>query len=420
MVVQRKLIITESDRNYIRGLYGVKNTISESEIVITDWLSPDEKYAIFLDELYDITNKVKIGNIWENFDHFKFFLKHSFEVAENISTNIKESVLTSLDSFLITESNQNILGLKPYVKELLSEQNFFTNALDYAKETGKDAVQGVKNFTTTSIEGLKKIHTNIKDGEWKKAFEIVGKGILYVARSIRSALYNPIGIILDAILVASGIGKSAQFVIWAVVVGLDIYELISGNHEDPSLSLPWRLLFLGVDIIGLVFAGIAAKGAKGIVGAAIRKFGSSFGGFTNAMKSNTALQGIAKKILSSLNNAQGLIGKALGSLKTSAPKVYNFISKPLNSFSVFVTKISNLLKGGLKTSYNVASKPGKALKSALGGGKLGSGVQAGLNTGVVVGGIGAYSQGKKNEYESAVTDALSKPGIESEYNYDQL
>jgi hypothetical protein len=417
MVYQRRKIISESEQNRILGLYN--RPISSESIVIAEWLSPDEKFCIFLDDLIDVENKVKIGNIWENFDHFKFFLKHSFEVATNLPQDIKESVLTSLDSFLITESNQNMVGLKPYVKELLSE-NIFKDAWDYGKETVKGAVQGIKNFATTSIDGLKKLYTNIKDGEWKKAFEIIGKGILYVARAIRSALYNPIGIILDAILIATGVGKAAQFVVWAIVVGLDIYELISGNHEDPSLSLPWRLLFLGVDIIGLVFAGVAAKAGKGIVGAAIRRFGTGAEAFSTAIKSNKALQGIGKKILDSLGSARGLIERALTSLKTSSPKIYGFISKPLSAFGSFITKIISLLGGGAKTAINVISKPGKVLKSALGGGKLGSAAQATLNTGALIGGIGAYSQGKKNEYESAILDALSKPGVESEYNYDQL
>jgi hypothetical protein len=417
MVYQRRQIISESEQNRILGLYN--RPISTDSIVIAEWLSPDEKFCIFLDDLIDVENKVKIGNIWENFDHFKFFLKHSFEVATNLPQDIKESVLTSLDSFLITESNQNMVGLKPYVKELLSE-NIFKDAWDWGVDTVKSAAQGIKNFATTSIDGLKKLYTNIKDGEWKKAFEIIGKGILYVARSIRSAMYNPIGILLDAILIATGVGKGAQFVVWAIIVGLDIYELISGNHEDSTLSLPWRLLFMGVDIIGLVFAGIAAKGAKGIVGAALKNFGSSAEAFSTAMKSNPALQGIGKKILTALNGANGLISKALSSLKVSSPKIYGFISKPLSAFGGFVTKIAKLLGGGLKGAVNVVSKPGNAIKSALGGGRLGSGAKATFNTGALLGGIGAYTQGKKNEYESAVLDALSKPGVESEYNYDQL
>ena len=75
-----KLVISESERRRISNIY--ENSFS-LDYVITDWVSPDEKYIIFLDELFDIENKTKLGNVWENFDNFKFFLRHSFEVSTN-------------------------------------------------------------------------------------------------------------------------------------------------------------------------------------------------------------------------------------------------------------------------------------------------------------------------------------------------
>ena len=417
MVYQRRQIITESERNRILGLY--ERPMLMESVVIAEWLSPDEKFCIFLDDLIDIENKVKIGNIWENFDHFKFFLNHSFEVAGNVSQEIKESVKVSLNSFIITESNQDMSGLKPYVKELLKE-NVFGDALDYAKETAHNAYTGTTAFIDTSINGLKKLYTNIKDGEWTKAFEIIKKGMVYVARTIRSAMYNPIGILLDAILIATGVGKGAQFVVWSIVVGLDIYELTTGNVEDKDLSLPWRLLFLGVDIIGLVLAGIAAKAAKGVVGSAVRQFGSSVEGFSKALKSNKALQGIAQKILKAINSAKSLISKALANLKTSSPKIYSFISTPLNAIGSFITKIVEVLSSGLKGTYKAISKPGNVIKSALGGGKLGSGVKAAVNATAVLGGVGAYSQGQKNKFEKSMENALGNPNVQSQYNYNEL
>ena len=73
-----------------------ENVNTDSDVVITNWLSPDENYVIFLDELYDIKNKKLIGNIWENFDNFKFFLKHSFEVSKTVPQDIRESVLNNI------------------------------------------------------------------------------------------------------------------------------------------------------------------------------------------------------------------------------------------------------------------------------------------------------------------------------------
>ncbi len=414
MVVQSRNIVTESERNRILGLYG-RPQVPES-VVIAEWLSPDEKYCIFFDDLIDIENKTKIGNIWENFDNFKFFLKHSFEVATNIPQEIKESVLETINSFLITESNQNMVGLKPYVKELLSEQNYFQDAWNWTKDTAKSAVQGVKDFANTSIEGLKKLYTNIKDGEWRKAFEIIGKGVLYVARSIRSALYSPIGILLDAILIATGIGKSAQFVIWAVVVGLDVYELLSGNYEDPDLAMPWRLLLFGVDILGLVFAGAAAKGAKGIVGSLIRKFGKGTEGIAKAVQSSTALQGILKKMLGSAQGAGGLMQKAATHLKTKAPKIFNFLSGAFNAVGGFIKKMIEIIGSLLKGGFKAVSAPGKAVKNVLGGGKAGSAAQAALNVGAPTLALGAYQTGKERKQNDEFMAALQSNTTEPDYS----
>ena len=136
MTYNKKLNITESQRRSILKLH---ETGVSSDYVITDWLSPDEKYLIFLDELFDISTKTRLGNIWENFDNFKIFLKHSFEVATNIPQEIKESVLDSINSLVITESNQNISMLKPIVKQML-EENIFKDAWDWTKETVGSAV----------------------------------------------------------------------------------------------------------------------------------------------------------------------------------------------------------------------------------------------------------------------------------------
>jgi hypothetical protein len=416
MVYQRRQIISESEQNRILGLYGRPQ--STETVVIAEWLSPDEKYCIFFDDLIDIQNKTKIGNIWENFDNFKFFLKHSFEVASNIPQEIKESVISSIDSLLITESTQNMVGLKPYVKELLSEQNYFSDALNWAKDTGAKAVQGVKDFTSTSIEGLKKVYTNIKDGEWKKAFEIIGKGVLYVARSIRSALYSPIGVLLDAILIATGIGKSAQFVIWAVVVGLDVYELISGDHEDPELAMPWRLLLFGVDILGLVFAGAAAKASKTVVGALIRQFGKGTSGITKAVQSSKSLQGTIQKILNSAQGAGGLMQRAATYLKTKAPKIYSFLSKAFNAVGGFIKKMIETLAAILKGTFKAVSAPGKVAKNVLGGQKLGNAAQATINVGAPTLAFGAYQQGKEREQYQQLAQAIQSSDVKP--NYDNI
>ena len=163
-----KLLINESERNKILGLY--ERPVVVESIVITDWLSPDEKYCIFLDELYDIEKKEKMGNVWENFDNFKFFLKHSFEVSQNIPQQIKEDVLKTLDSFVITESIQNLTPLKPIFKQLLKESlgDWVSGAGEWLKDTAVSTYTGLTDFVSTSYEGAKKLIGGISKGEWSE------------------------------------------------------------------------------------------------------------------------------------------------------------------------------------------------------------------------------------------------------------
>ena len=419
MVVQRKLIITESDRDYIRGLYGVKNTISESEIVITDWLSPDEKYAIFLDELYDITNKVKIGNIWENFDHFKFFLKHSFEVAENISTNIKESVLNSINDLVLTESTQNLTHLKPQVKEMLMTEgigDWVDGAGKWLSDTTKETVTGTSDFFNKSLSGAQKVISGIGKGEWSQVLNLIKNGALYVARKIRSALYSPVGLILDAILVATGIGKSAQFVTWGIVVALDIYELISGDYENKDESFLERLFFTGVDMIGLVSTGLLAKGSKSLIGSVFRKYGTSTQGLSKAAKESPKFKGILESMLTSATSSKGKMGEVASFLKTKSPMLYKFVSKILGAIGRFISKIVNIVKSILTGTFKVISAPGKFIEKSLGGGKLGTGTKAGLNTTAVVGGVGTYQNTQKLKQNKEINQIFGGGEIKPEFD----
>ena len=63
MVVQRKMIITESEKSRIKSLYGISPVMEN--IVITNWLSPDEKYCIFLEYIksgkWQSTKNIYIG-----------------------------------------------------------------------------------------------------------------------------------------------------------------------------------------------------------------------------------------------------------------------------------------------------------------------------------------------------------------------
>lgn len=413
MVVQRKMIITESERNGIRGMYGL-TPITESNFIITDWLSPDEKYAIFLDELYDLTNKVKIGNIWENFDNFKFFIKHSFEVAENVPQTIKESVTNSLNNLILTESIQNLTSIKPYIKEMLMNEDisdWVSGAGQWLKDTTKDAVNSTGEFFTKSFSGVQKLVSGITSGQWSEVLNLIKNGALYVARKIRAALYNPIGLILDAILVATGIGKSAQFVIWGIIVALDVYELISGNYENKEESFLMRLLFTGIDMIGLVTTGVAAKSSKTIIGNILRKFGSSMEGLSKAVKASPKFKSLLETILNSASSASGKMNEVSAFLKTKSPMMFGFVSKVLSGLGKFIMKIVTTIKSLLSGTFKVVSAPGKFIEKSLG-----KGSKAAFNTTSLVGGIGTAEKASEIKQNRELIDALKSNNIKPTFS----
>lgn len=398
----KKLIITESEKYEILQQHG-KLSESTLDVVITDWLSPDEKYVIFLDELYDIPNKKKLGNIWENFDNLKTFLSHSFSVS-NLPKQIKEEVKLMLNNTLITESTKNISHLKSDFKEILNE-GLWSSFKNWVVDTGKSTIEGFKEFVKTTGNAISDVVDKISKGEFMEVFSLLGKGVLYLARKLRSAMYHPVGLILDAIFVATGIGKAVQWIPWAIIVALDVYEMVSGDYEE-DLPTWQRLLFLGVDILGLAFAGVAAKAARvAIEGAVIGVKSAEQLGMV-AAKSST-LKKILVNMSEGIKSVPSLLEKAVVWLKTNFPMGAKFIGGILSGIGKFLKGLSDFLSKALSTAI-----PGSS--------KLAKGTRAAVGTGALVGGIGTYGEFKKEKGESDLASALSNSNVESEYNVNKL
>jgi hypothetical protein len=411
-----KQLISEKERTRITNLYEI---VTPMDYVIYDWLSPDEKYVIFLDELYDVIQQKKIGNIWENFDNFKMFIQHSFEVSTTIPQQIKEELSNLINSFVITESTRNLSKLKPIFKQILEQENKYGLLGDFgnwAKDTATNAISSTTDFFKTGYEGLKKMGIAISQGEWSQVVDLLKKGSLYVARRIRAALYNPVGLILDAILVASGVGVGLKMLPWAIVVGLDLYEFGTGNYEEPDLSMGWRLLFFAVDCMGLVLPALAAKGPRVMIRNLINKFGKTDKGLLAAIRQSKPLQSFFKVVLDNINKVSGLMQKSTTYLKQKSPKIYNFLSGSLGLLSRFLLKLITLIKSLLKGVGFVLSAPGKITTKLGGGGKIG----ATANTFVPLAGLGTYQQNQQRNYEEDLVDKLQNKSVESEYDPNQI
>jgi hypothetical protein len=334
------------------------------EAIILELLSPDERYVIFLDELYDIQLKKKLGNIWENFENLKFFLRYSFNNS-NLDSKIIESANNILNGSIITESKDSILIAKPYIKQYINE-GVWDDFKSWASDTGKSTVNGFKEFLSTSKKGVGQLVDKISNSEWVEVINLLKKGIHYFAKKLRDAMYSPVGMVLDAILVASGIGKTIQWIPWAIIVGLDIYELVKGEYD----SLFSHLLNTFFDVIGLVTTGAIAKGLK-----------LTFKGVKNVdqlsqiVQSNPNIKKYFEKLPDILSKISPKIQSAINYLSKKFPKAAEFLKGILSNVDVLINKMTTEFKKLLKPSVALAG-----------------GVSAGISAG-----LGTLDQGSKDE-----------------------
>ena len=421
--------ISDSEKNLIRRMHnnqksydilikesvGLMGNVNES-IVITDWLSPDDKYLILFDELYDLSAGKKLGDIWENFDNLKLFLSHSFEVATNIPKQIKESALKSIRSLILTESVNDLSKMKPVIKLFLKEEESFfdwigkgvQNTGTFFADSGKKFGSDIGDAASKAWDGLKKAGIAISKGDFQEIFNLLKKGLVFFARKLRSLLYNPVGMVLDAMLVATGIGKAFQWIPWAIVVALDLYELTTGDFEHKDE--PWwqRGLSIGVDVLGLVFSGGLAgaarttfsvlRGARSaeeltVLAAknpnTINFIGKMAKGFSKVpellQKAATYLK--STKLAKAYPWIEGILGKAQGAMAKTAESLSTLAKSASEAANVGKGVVSNTAKKSLVNRVgsglkNLGSK--KALSAGAKTAGIVGAIDAGIKTGAQV------------------------------------
>ena len=260
----------------------------------------------------------------------------------------------------------------------------------------KSAGEGLKDFAETSWDGIKKMGVAISKGDWSEILNLLGKGIIYILRKLKEAAYSTVGMIVDAILVATGIGKGAQVIVWGLITALDVYQLI--NNDWPSgddRDMIWKYMDLGFDLLGLVFAGVAAKGARSVF-----KPLSGLRGTALAQKISKSpqLKSLIQKIFSGSKNAVSKLQGVATSISKKWPAGFKWISKIISGMANVVKKLQtylgNLLKkSNLKGVQNkvkpspgkgfVARKTGKeAFKTGLKAGGATTAVTYGIEKGI--------------------------------------
>jgi hypothetical protein len=371
--MSRKVIITESEKRDILDLHNQTNRLFDGSVVVTDWISEDNRYAVFMDHLFDIQNKTDLGNIWKKSDNLFLFLEHVFNVS-SLPSSIKEESQRFFSKRVLLENTIDLTSIKPIIKKILKEDFWKDTAvgrgLGYAgkwvKNTAIDTYKGIGDTFKEAWEGLKQAGIALSKGDFKELMSLIGKGFLWAGRKIRQAAYSTVGMIIDAVLIATGVGKVAQVVVWAIIVAVDIYEFISGDYEEKDQPLWLRILFFGCDVLGLVFAGAAAKAArsaiKGVIGGT--KVASEMG---PKIAANPTVMGIIKKMVTAVKD---IPSKMAGLAKQLGKGGFwsNLLGKALSGVGSFVKQF-------LKSIASLFTK--KEMRPVL--------LQLGL-----IGGIGTY------------------------------
>jgi hypothetical protein len=370
--------INEIERLRINNLYFPMEK-QERNYVFESLITVDGKYVIFKDEVFDIVEQKLIGNVWSSLDVFKLLFEKTNIEDEQFKT-IKESFL----SMPILENHQNLFGLR----DILLEFNFFQDTW-FGRELSS-AGESIKNFAKDSYNGLKKFGLAISSGDWSQILGLLASGIKFLLRKLKDALYSNIGMIVDAILIATGIGKGAQMVAWGLVVALDIYQISTGDFSDEDKAKPmWaKYLELGIDILGFLFTGAVAKTSKSLLSPLLNASKKGPAAVAAVIKKSPKIKELILKMIDNVGAVSGKLKGVTSKLQKTFPKASSFIGTVLGGMSGVLTAFVNGLKSIISGTKSV-------VKTVTGGaGKVGKAVRAGGTTGGINYGIDSYRVAK--------------------------
>lgn len=389
--------INEIERLRINSLYfpmekGEKNYIFESLITV------DGKYIIFKDEVFDIVEQKLLGNVWSSIDIFKILFEKT-NVEDPQFKIIKESFL----SMPILENNQNLYGLR----DILLEFNFMQDTW-FGKQLSS-AGEGIKNFGKESLEGLKKFGLAISSGEWSQILGLMASGVKFLLRKLKGALYTNVGMIVDAILIATGIGKGAQMVAWGLVVALDIYQISTKDFEDKSAPMWSHYLELGIDILGFIFTGVIAKGAKLSLSPLLNASRKGPTAVSGVIKKNPRIKELIIKMIDNVGAVSTKLKRVVAQLQKTFPKASDFIKTVLGG-------MSNILTGMVSALRQIIGGASTIVKAVTGGAsKVGTAVRAGALTGGI-----NYAVGNDNSENNDFSDSLLSANTNIEADYSDI
>jgi len=329
--------------------------IPKREYVFEALATVNGRYIIIQDSVFDLQEQVTIGNLWDSLDIFKTIFQNT-EVEDKEYGIVKESIL----KLPLLETKQNLHELR----DLLIEWSFFDDT--WVGKQLKNAGTSIADAASEAWEGAKKLGLAISKGDWGQILGLLAKGVRFILRKLKDALYSNLGMIVDGILIATGVGKGAQMVAWGLVLALDVYQFIFNDYpSDEANKATWqKLLDIGLDAMGFIFAGGVAKASKILLRPILEVGAEDSAKIAKTVAENPEMKSTLVKIGHAISNVPQKLASVQTSLTKTFPKGAEFIGGILGKLGSALSGLKNFI-----------------IKITGGAGKLGKGIRAGARDG---------------------------------------
>jgi hypothetical protein len=397
------LNVTHIEKNNILKKH---NSVHASTYLFENEITVDGRFLLFQDNIFDLKQNKLIGNISESINNFIFLLENVvFPKDQDYSFLIETKNLLKTNIL-----NESYFDYQIIIEQAKQEKSWLERGKEWAGQKVQQGITTVKDYANKAEKILKE----------KGLMSLIGASALFIGRKIKSWLWSVQGMLVDAFLVASGLGKSVQWVPWAIAFLTDVYQWASGDYGDDTdfkeSSTLWKILTLSFEVLGMLSAGPVALAARKLFGP-VKAFKSESQILTWVSK-NPAAQKTLQQVQGLLGSVSGKLSSLKNTFSKSFPKLSEWIGKTLSSVGGFIKKIAGFLGRILSAPGKLAKKAGDVVQKTTKINpkyNIGAGTQAAVNTGMVIGGVNVgmnqYANYQQKKQEDELIQGIEKADL---------
>lgn len=318
----KNLVITESEKNRIRRLYGlnkdVLSIVNTNNYLFDFVITESQNFIIYMDNVISKKHGF-IGDLWENTWVFNEVIKEGLEknnalVIENFGDNI-DTILNSIS------------WTKEFVSECVLKINSINENINIDEQFFDKLKTAASNIVGDVVSGVKKAGSYVAD----LGLKLIKGPILGTLRWIRRNAYTSIGMVVDILTAMLPATTGLNKVAWMLIVVLDLYEIVTGDYDpkdEERNSNPY--MFLVIDLIAALFS-------------------AAFGQTTKAaLKGSAKLPSATSKLLSSLLEKLPALKNTLKTfsewLLKKLPKLHSIIKTVFSGIDRIIVGVENFIK----------------------------------------------------------------------------